>query len=142
MPKDNDLKYEREVQMLKDEEVKKILNLYYEEAPTNPESAYTFALISIVFMFGLRIGEVLALKKANVDFENDLLHIKGSIVDGKFLNKTKNRGSTRSLEMDKNAIHSPREISVEKTASRIIQDTNQVIFTRLLKPTYLHSQQK
>ena len=55
-------------------------------------------------MFGLRMSEVLGLHKANVDFENNLLHIKGSIVDGKFLNKTKNRGSTRPLEIDKNAI--------------------------------------
>ena len=104
VPKNDDLVHEPEVQMLKDEEVKNILNLYYKEAPTNPESAYTFALLGIFFQFGLRLSEVLGLHKANVDFENNLLHVKGSIVDGKYLNKTKNKASRGTKEMDKNAI--------------------------------------
>jgi site-specific recombinase XerD len=49
--------------MLKDEEVKNILNLYHKEAPTNIESAYTFALLGVLFIFGLRMSEVLGLKK-------------------------------------------------------------------------------
>ena len=104
VPKDDDLIHEPETQMLKDEEVKKILNLYYTEAPTNPESAYTFALLCILFMFGLRISEILGLHKANVDLENNLLHVKGSIVDGKYINKTKNEASRGPREMDENAI--------------------------------------
>ena len=104
VPKDDDLVHEPEIQILKDEEIKKILNLFYAEAPTNPESAYTFSIICILFIFGLRMSEVLGLHKANVDFENNLLHVKGSIVDGNYINKTKNRGSKRSIEMDENAI--------------------------------------
>ena len=107
VPKDDDLIFEPEVQMLKDEEVKNILNLYYKEAPTNLESAYTFALLGVLFMFGLRKSEVLGLKKANVDFDNNLLHIKGVYIqaEGGYRNKMKNRGSKRSLDMDVNAIN-------------------------------------
>ena len=104
LPKDNDLRYEREVEMLDVLQVKDILKTYLKEAPTNPESAYTYALVSVAYMFGLRPGEILALKKANVDFENKILQIKGSIVNGKYLPKTKNRGSTRPLDMDQNQI--------------------------------------
>jgi len=104
VPKDDDLIHEPETQMLKDEEVKKILNLYYTEAPTKPESAYTFGIICVLFMFGLRMSEVLGLHKANVDLENNLLHVKGSIVDGKYINKTKNEASRGTKEMDENAI--------------------------------------
>tara|TARA_Y100001963_G_scaffold79124_1_gene109832 strand:+ start:1404 stop:2726 length:1323 start_codon:yes stop_codon:yes gene_type:complete len=104
MPKDNDLRYEREVEMLDVSSVKDILKTYLKEAPTKTESAYTYALVSVAYMFGLRPGEILALKKANVDFENKILQIKGSIVKGKYLPKTKNRGSTRPLDMDQNQI--------------------------------------
>ena len=105
VPKDDDLKREPEVQMLKDEEVKNILNLYHKEAPTNPESAYTFALLSVLFMFGLRMSEILGLHKANVDLENSLLHIKGVYItaEGGYINTTKNIGSKRSIEIDENA---------------------------------------
>jgi len=107
VPKDDDLIYEPETQMLKDEEVKNILNLYHKEAPTNQESAYTFALLGVLFIFGLRKSEVLGLHKANVDFDNSLLHIKGVYIqaEGGYRNKMKNRGSKRSLDMDVNAIN-------------------------------------
>ena len=106
VPQDDNLYYEADVQILKDEEVKKILNLFHAEAPTNQESAYTFALMCVLFIFGLRMSEVLGLHKANVDFENNLLHIKGSYIqsEGGYINKTKNRGSKRPIEMDENAI--------------------------------------
>ena len=90
--------------MLDVSSVKDILKVYLKEALTNPESAYTYALVSVAYMFGLRPGEILALKKANVDFDNKILQIKGSIVDGKFFNKTKNRGSTRPIDLDQNQL--------------------------------------
>ena len=93
VPKDNALKHEPEVEMLDVKEVKSILDLYQKEAPTNTESGYTFALVSVAYMFGLRPGEILALKKANVDFDNKILQIKGSIVDGKFFKYLKYRDS-------------------------------------------------
>lgn len=104
LPKDNDLRYERDVEMVEVSSIKDILDTYLKEAPTNPESAYTYALVSVAYMFGLRPGEILALKKANVDFENSILQIKGSISNGKYLPKTKNRGSTRPIDLDKGQI--------------------------------------
>ncbi len=104
LPRNNDLRYEPDVEMLEVSSVNDILKVYLKEAPTNPESAYTYALVSVAYMFGLRPGEILALKKANIDFDNSILQIKGSIVDGKYLAKTKNRGSTRPIDLDQNQI--------------------------------------
>jgi len=104
LPRDNDLRYEPDVEMLDVSAVNDILKVYLKEAPTSPESAYTYALVSVAYMFGLRPGEILALKKANIDFDNKILEIKGSIVDGKYLAKTKNRGSTRPIDVDQNQI--------------------------------------
>ena len=63
LPRDNDLRYEPEVEMLDVSAVNDILKTYLKEAPIKSESAYTYALVSVAYMFGLRPGEILAIKK-------------------------------------------------------------------------------
>ena len=48
--------------------------------------------------------EVSALKKASVDFEKMQLHVKGTWItaEGGFQNKTKNKGSYRSIDIEPN----------------------------------------
>ena len=106
LPKDQDLMFKKDVVMIDDNTLKQILSIYYQEAPTKPDSAATFALFAIMFFTGLRIAEIQGLKKSSVDLEDKLLHVKGvyNPAEGGFLNKTKNRASTRALELDENAL--------------------------------------
>jgi len=106
LPKDDDLMFKKDVVMIDPINLKQILNTYYQEAATKPDSAATFALFAIMFLTGLRIAEVQGLKKSSVDLENELLNIKGvyNPAEGGFLNKTKNQASKRPLELDVNAL--------------------------------------
>ena len=58
------------------------------------------------FFFGLRASELSGIKRSIhtehscIDPENNLLHIRGSWRNGKYINKTKNRGSKRSIPID------------------------------------------
>ena len=71
---------------------------------SDPES---LALIGfcLFFLFGVRASELSALKKANVDLKNMLLHVKGVYIpsEGGYLNQTKNRGSRRSIPIQAHA---------------------------------------
>ena len=107
LPKDMGSIKTPEVEMLMDQEVDNILKLYWKEAPTNPDSAATFALFYLMFSTGLRIAEVQGIKKACVDMKEKLLHIKGVFnpAEGGFIPQTKNDASLRPLELDKNQLH-------------------------------------
>ena len=107
LPKDMGSIKTPEVQMLMDQEVDNILKLYWKEAPTNPDSAATFALFYIMFSTGLRIAEVQGIKKACVDMKEKLLHIKGVFnpAEGGFIPQTKNAASLRPIGLDKNQLH-------------------------------------
>ena len=106
LPKDDELMFKKDVVMIDENNLKQILKTYYQEAPTKPDSAATFALFAIMFFTGLRIAEIQGLKKSSVDLENELLNVKGvyNPAEGGFLNKTKNQASKRSLELDVNAL--------------------------------------
>jgi len=107
LPKDMGSIKTPEVEMLMDKEIETILALYFREAPFKPDSAATFALFYIMFSTGLRIAEIQGIKKACVDMEKKLLHIKGvyNQAEGGFINKTKNEASLRPLSLDENQLH-------------------------------------
>jgi len=106
LSKDQDQMYKPEVSLVEDHHLSNengtgIFNLYIKEAPVKPDSAVTYALFSILSLTGLRIEEILGLKKAAVDLERKLLHIKGvyNPAEGGFVRKTKNKASKRALEL-------------------------------------------
>lgn len=112
VPQDDDLLYKKEVDIdvLPDDKVKAIINDLYEGMKTDRHAANGFAIFCMFFFFGLRASELSAIHrdfykdKSCVDFDNAMLHIRGSFRHHKYQNKTKNRGSKRSIPIDENAL--------------------------------------
>jgi len=95
VPNDDDLLFKREVELIDDEKIVEIIGEYYQNLWNDVDAANTFAIFSMLFLFGLRASELSGIKKSAIDFERSLLHIKGVYIpaEGGFLNRTKNRGS-------------------------------------------------
>jgi len=112
VPKDDDLLYKKEVDLdvMPDDKVKEIINDLYERMNTDYHAANGFAIFCMFFFFGLRASELSAIHrdfsgtKSCVDFDNALLHIRGTFRHHTYQNKTKNRGSKRSIPIDDNAM--------------------------------------
>ena len=104
IPHDDDLIYRKEVELIGDNQIKDILNKLYEEFNTDRNAANAFGIFCMFFLFGLRASELAGLKKDCVDFDNELLNIKGTWINQTYYNKTKNRGSRRKIEMDNDSI--------------------------------------
>ena len=114
VPQDDNLIYKKEIDIdvLSDEKIKIIINSLYLEGikGTDINAANTFAIFCMLFFFGLRASELSAIHrdfhedKSCVDFDNALLHIRGTIRHHQYQNKTKNRGSKRAIPIDENAL--------------------------------------
>ena len=112
VPQDDDLLYKKEIDIdvLPDEKVKIIINDLYQNMQTDRHAANGFAIFCMFFFFGLRASELSAIHKdfsatkSCVDFDNQELHIRGTFRHAKYQNKTKNRGSKRSIPIDENAM--------------------------------------
>ena len=104
VPADDNLYYEKTPTVIQDEQIKAILEKLNSEKLKDENCAMKFGIFTMSLFFGLRRSELLGLKKSHVDLENNLLHIEG-IRDrnGQWLNRTKNRGSKRSIELDSHA---------------------------------------
>ena len=112
VPQDDDLIYTKEVDIniLSEEKVAEIINDLYEGMKVRDlDKTNTFAIFCMLYFFGLRASELSGIKKdyhpnhSCVDMENNLLKIRGVYKQGKYINKTKNRGSKRDIEIDVDA---------------------------------------
>ena len=101
VPADDNKYYEAVPTVISDKQVQAILEKLNSEKLKDEDCAMKFGIFTMSLFFGLRRSELLGLKKSHVDLENNLLHIEG-IRDrnGQWLNRTKNRGSKRSIELD------------------------------------------
>jgi integrase len=107
IPEDDDLIYTKEVDInvLDDDKVSSILNTLYQGMKAKDHNATnTFAIMCMLFFFGLRASELSGIRKDAVDLDARLLHIQGTWRNHKWRNKTKNRGSKRSIEIDDDAM--------------------------------------
>ena len=112
VPADDDLLYKTEIDIdvMPDEKVMTIINDLFANMKTDRHAANGFAIFCMFFFFGLRASELSAIHrdfsatKSCVDFDNSMLHIRGSFRHHKYQNKTKNRGSKRSIPIDENAM--------------------------------------
>jgi len=112
VPQDDDLLYKKEVDLdvMPDDKVKAIINDLYEGMKTDRHAANGFAIFCMFFFFGLRASELSAIHRdfykdrSCVDFDNAMLHIRGSFRHHTYQNKTKNRGSKRSIPIDNDAM--------------------------------------
>jgi len=108
-PKEHDLKYKKDTVLLDDEKIVEILTALRSSFGMNTDATNTFAIFCMLFLFGLRPAELSGLKKASVDFEKMQLHVKGTWItsEGGFQNKTKNKGSYRSIDIEPIDINNP-----------------------------------
>lgn len=104
VPHDDDLIYQKEVELIGDNKIKEILNEIFKDFGKDRHSTNVFGIFCMLFLFGLRASELAGLKKDCVDFDNELLNIKGTWINQTYYNKTKNRGSRRKIEMDNDSI--------------------------------------
>ena len=112
VPQDDDLIYTKEIDIniLSEEKVAAIINDLYEGMKVKDlDKTNTFAIFCMLYFFGLRASELSGIKKdfhpnhSCVDMQNNLLKIRGIYKEGKYINKTKNRGSKRDIEIDVDA---------------------------------------
>ncbi len=104
VPHDDDLIYQKEVELIGDNKIKEILNEIFKGFGKDRNATNAFGIFCMLFLFGLRASELAGLKKDCVDFDNELLNIKGTWINQTYYNKTKNRGSRRKIEMDNDSI--------------------------------------
>ena len=105
VPKDDDLLFKKEIELIDDRKIIEIISEYYKNLWKDVDAANTFAIFSMLFLFGLRASELSGIKRSAIDFEKSLLRIKGVYIpaEGGFLNRTKNRGSKRPIPIDDDA---------------------------------------
>jgi len=107
IPEDDDLIYRKEVDIniLDEDKVSEIMQDLYQGMKAKDHNATnTFAIFCMLFFFGLRASELSGIRKDAVDLDTRLLHIQGTWRNHKWRNKTKNRGSKRSIEIDDDAM--------------------------------------
>jgi len=104
-PKDHEKKYGKDIIILDDGKIVEMLTLLKKNFGKSVDATNQFAIICMLFLFGLRASELTGLKRANVDLKNLRLNVKGVWItsEGGYLNQTKNTGSRRSIEFGKAA---------------------------------------
>ena len=103
VPEDDDEIYKKEIDIniLDDQKVMAIMDQLYQGMKAKDINATnTFAIFCILFFTGLRASELSGIRKDAVDLDKRLLHIQGTWRNHRWKNKTKNRGSKRSIEID------------------------------------------
>ena len=75
IPADHDKRYEKETVVIDDKNIEIMLKSLATKKDKSFEDAYRFALICVLFLFGLRRSEIKGLQPKDVDFENGLLSI-------------------------------------------------------------------
>ena len=120
----------REINPFTEEEVKKLLSV---DMPMWFRDA-----VQIAFRTGMRKGEIFALMKRDIDFENMFLtvrHTQSKTKEGYILKNPKTKGSRRRISMDK--------ITSDILYRRYLQGNTDFIFTysdgRMLIPTGINS---
>jgi len=105
VPADDNKYFETVPTVISDDQIKLILQKLNDEKLKDAECAMKFGIFTMSLFFGLRRSELLGLKKSHVDLINNQLHIIG-IKDryGQWINRTKNRGSKRSIDLESHSI--------------------------------------
>jgi integrase len=106
IPADHGKRYEKETVVIDDKNIERMLQDLAAKKDMSFDAAYRFALICILFLFGLRRAEIKALQPSDVDFEHNFLRINKTYNDreGGLLKRTKNKGSFRNIDADDKAL--------------------------------------
>ena len=106
VPADHAKRYEKETVIIDDSNIEIMLKSLAAKKDKSFEDAYKFALICVLFLFGLRRSEIKGLQPGDVDFENNILSINKTFNnrEGGLLKRTKNKGSFRDIDADDKAL--------------------------------------
>lgn len=106
VPADHEERYEKETVIIDEKQLGDMILDLQKSKDKDFKSAYKFALISTLFLFGLRRGEVKGRKQKDVDFDNAILSINSVYIqkEGGLLKRTKNKGSFRNIDVDENGL--------------------------------------
>ena len=98
LPENDDELYEKETEVLTNEEANKVLAYVKERRELSRDDAMAYGFFTMLGCFGLRSSEIRGLKKTSFDFDNNTVSIKGAYhARTGYVNKTKNRGSRRTI---------------------------------------------
>ena len=105
-PDAHEEKYEAKTAVIDEDQLTKMILDLQKHKDKDFRSAYRFALISTLFLFGLRRSEVKARKFKDVDFEKAILTINSVYIarEGGLKKRTKNSGSFRNIDVDENGL--------------------------------------
>ena len=106
VPAEHEERYEKETVVIDEEQLGKMILDLQKSKDKDFKSAYRFALISTLFLFGLRRAEIKGRKIKDVDFDNSILSINSIYIqkEGGLLKRTKNKGSFRNIDVDENGL--------------------------------------
>lgn len=90
--------YETEAEVITPEEAYKVLSYVDANKGKSRNDALAYGIKSFLAIFGLRSSEIIGLRKSSINFENRTLKINAAMVREGFAEKTKNRGSNRTLD--------------------------------------------
>jgi len=97
LPDNDDELYEKETEVLTNEEANKVLAYVKENRDKSRDDAMAYGIFTMLACFGLRSSEIRGLKKTSFNFDNNTVSIKGVNLRTGYVNKTKNRGSRRTI---------------------------------------------
>ena len=110
VPKDDSLILKKPTHVLSQEKCfSLIMNAYLQwqrSKNLDRDAAMRFAIFSMMFMFGLRASEMQGLKRSSIDLNAKTLKVEGVWItaEGGYLNRLKNAGSRRTLNLEPDAI--------------------------------------
>ena len=98
LPENDEELYEKETEVLTNEEANKVLAYVKERKELSRDDAMAYGFFTMLGCFGLRSSEIRGLKKSSFNFDNNTVSIKGAYhARTGYVNKTKNRGSRRTI---------------------------------------------
>jgi len=98
LPENDEELYEKETEVLTNEEANKVLAYVKERRELSRDDAMAYGFFTMLGCFGLRSSEIRGLKKSSFNFDNNTVSIKGAYhARTGYVNKTKNRGSRRTI---------------------------------------------
>ena len=104
VPADDDKYFENVPTVISDDQIRSILQKLSDEKLKDDKCAMKFGIFTMSLFFGLRRSELLGLKRSHVDLKDNLLHVVGMRDrDGNWINRTKNRGSKRAIQLDEHS---------------------------------------
>ena len=106
VPADHEERYEKQTVIIDEKQLGDMILDLQKSKDKDFKSAYKFVLISTLFLFGLRRGEIKGRKIKDVDFDKSILTINSIYIqrEGGFKKRTKNKGSFRNIDVDENGL--------------------------------------